>query len=346
MTKTYFSTFITGFSDIVGEALKKRLPDAEIKLITDGLVFYGTHQSPEIIKQIRFFTNSFIALKYFPTLNKKSVDEMVRLTLGDKDIIPQIHTSIPKQRTTFRIMATQENQFVGIERNLKERLESKIAQNKNLVIDRALPDIEFLFTLRREGFGLFGQRLTRHTSYDKILEKGELYPELAHILCLLSEPTVQDRFLDPFCGWGSIPVARAAGFPYTTVYAADIDNKLIERTRLKAKEVKKQVIANKADALDLQAFADKSIDKIVTDPPWGLHDKELHLEKFYRDMLREFERIIKPNGLIIILTSQKDLFEKILGGVESQLKLIKKYDTLVSGQKAAAYKIHPQSAGS
>ena len=47
-------------------------------------------------------------------------------------------------------------------------------------------------------------RLTKHKAYEKILHKGELRPELSHILCSISEPDADDIFLDPFCGSGTI----------------------------------------------------------------------------------------------------------------------------------------------
>lgn len=338
--KTYFSTFITGFDEVVEHALKQRIKDAQIDLLSDGLVIYRTNAETDVVKQLRFFNNTFVLLKRFPKLGKKPVNEMVKEAIRDSRIMPVILSSVPKKRTRFRIMATEENQFVAMDKNLKDRLEHLIGQHKNFIVDRAYPDIEFLFVVRREGYGLLGLRLTRHTSYEKILEKGEIYPELAHLLCLISEPNASDTFLDPFSGSGAIPVARAVGFPYKAIYAGDIENTNVNKTRQKAKKVNKKITVNKWNALHLNNFSNTSIDKIVTDPPWGLHvGKELNLEKFYEDMLTEFQRIIVPSGIMVILVAKKDLFEVILNKFTDKLKLIKRYDTLVSGQKAGVYKI-------
>jgi len=338
--KTYFSTFITGFDEVVAHALKQRIKDVQIELLSDGLVIYKTNTSADVVKQLRFFNNTFVLLKQFPKLEKNPVNEMIRQAIRDSRIMPTILSSVPKKKTRFRVMATQENQFVGMDKNLKEKMERIIGQNRNFVVDRAYPDIEFLFVVRREGYGLLGLRLTRHTSYEKILEKGEIYPELAHLLCLISEPHAQDTFLDPFSGSGAIPVARALGFPYKTIYAGDIENTYVNKTKQKAKKVNKKISVSKWNALHLNNFTDNSIDKIVTDPPWGLHvGKELNLEKFYEDMLKEFYRITKTQGMMVILVAKKDLFESVLNNFTDKLKLLKRYDTLVSGQKAGVYKI-------
>lgn len=311
--KTYYSTFITGFSELIKQSLIHEIKDVQIDLLHDGLVIYKTNTPLEVIKKIRFVNNTFILLKRYPKLGNRPIEEMMKDALKGSDFIADINTSLSKGMAKFRIMATNKNQFVSMDKDLRDKLEKKMQQIKGLILDRTNPDVEFTFAVRRDGYGLFGLRITRHTSYEKILEKGEIYPELAHILCLISEPRVTDIFLDPFCGSGAIPVARTKGFLYKTVYASDIENKSIEITKLKANKAKKKIVVTKSNALRLDSFADSSIDKIVTDPPWGLYSgKELNLEIFYEDMLKEFQRIIKPNGIIVILVAKKDIFETVL----------------------------------
>jgi len=55
-------------------------------------------------------------------------------------------------------------------------------------------------------------------------------------------------------------------------------------------------------------------------------------------MLVEFIRILKDNAVMVILIAKKELFEELINNF-SNLSLISKYDILVSGKKAAIYKI-------
>lgn len=55
-------------------------------------------------------------------------------------------------------------------------------------------------------------------------------------------------------------------------------------------------------------------------------------------MLKEFIRVLKPGGLMVILIGQKELFEKVLTNFPD-LQFVEKYNILVSGKKAAIYKI-------
>lgn len=338
--KTYYSTFITGFNEVIKQALVSYIKDVKIDLLSDGLIIYKTNASLEAIKQLRFFNNSFLLLKFFPKIGHNPINEMLKQAIGDKRLTPNIHDLLPSKTTAFRIMATIENQFVAIDRNLQEKLESIISQNKTLILNRSKPDVEFLFVARREGYGLFGLRLTRHTSYEKILEKGEIYPELACILCLISEPRADDVFLDPFFGSGTIPITRVVHFPYRSIYAGDNNKQCVDGVKAKVKKIKKPIAVNLLDAIHLTNFDNHSVNKIVTDPPWGLYlGKELSLEKFYEEMLTEFNRVLKRDGLLVVLVGKKELFETVLSKFSKTLMLVKRFDTLVSGQKAGVYKI-------
>lgn len=338
--KKYYSTFITGFSEVVKQALLSRIKDVKIDLLSDGLVIYKTSADTDTIKQLRFFNNSFLLLQQFPKLGANPINEMFRQVIRNKSLISVIHNYIPMKNTAFRVMATIENQFVSMDKNLLGKLESIISQEKGLILNRSKPDIEFLFAVRREGYGLFGLRLTRHTSYEKILEKGEIYPELAHILCLISEPKADDAFLDPFCGSGAIPLARAKGFPYKTIYASDIEKVFVDKVRNKANNLKSKVVVEQCNALKLRNISNNSIDKVVTDPPWGIYlGKELNLEQFYQDMLMELWRVLRPDGLLVVMVANKDLFETVLDKFSDKLGLLIRFDTLVSGQKAGVFKI-------
>lgn len=332
----YFSTFITGFDKVVADELNQCLRDVEVVLLTDGLVIYKTTSSVEEIKKLRFLNNSFVLLKKFDRVTESSVKNILTSLLQDQNLVNIVRQSFPGKNLKFRIRASVKNQFVSLDRNLLINLEDKITRSvRNFRVDRSLPDVEFLITVRSEGFGLAGVQFTSRLNYEKTLEKGELYPELAYILCLISEPDKDEVFFDPFAGHGSIPAQRL-NFPHKQIMAGEIDRDL---QRKLVRKFAKQVVVVPVDALGLSTISDNSIDKIVTDPPWGLYDTEKDIPKFYSLMLIQFLRVIRHEGIMVILTAQKELIEELLGKFEGQLKLEEKYNTLVSGKKAGVYKI-------
>jgi 23S rRNA G2069 N7-methylase RlmK/C1962 C5-methylase RlmI len=66
--------------------------------------------------------------------------------------------------------------------------------------------------------------------------------------------------------------------------------------------------------------ADESFDIIVTDPPWGhRHMKSSQLNKQYHAWIREWSRVLKPGGLLVISTITSRI-------VEDKMNVAKKFE--------------------
>ncbi len=336
--KTYFSTFITGFDKVVEQALKKTLKDVSIEMLADGLVIYKTNAFPEEIKKIRFFNNSFSLLTQLENIDSNLPNPFIKQVMRDPTLDKMISPHLTK-KITFRVIVSKENELIKIHSEIMKKLEDRLSQIKDLSLNRANPEVELWFILRREGLGLFGLRLTKHGNYEKTLQKGELRPELANILCLLSEPQTDDIFLDPLSGSGSIPIERAKSFSYKQILTGDIDPTIVNNLRTKTSKLNKNITVGRWDATNLKTFRENSVDKIVTDPPWGLHSGiHLNLPVFYSNIFNEFQRVLKPGGMLVILVAKKELLENVLK-YHKNFRLLEVYTTLVNGQKAAVYKI-------
>ncbi|MBI4029247.1 MAG: hypothetical protein HY376_02680 [Candidatus Blackburnbacteria bacterium] len=334
---TYFSTFIPGLGEVVTGALKERFPDVEIVLLLDGLVIYKTDSISEEIVKLRFLNNTFYVLHFFKHIEKASLPSLVKFIYQSdflkKMELPRLSSSV----RTFRVITSFENELGKVDQNLLKNMEEKLTRVTGLTLDRGKPDLEFWFLGRTEGVGFFALRLTRKTSGEKSLKPGELRSELANLLCLLSEPKAGEVFLDPFAGWGGIvKESLQSGFKFKTVYASDIDKGKVDAL----KSVCPDVNVNWSNSSNLTYLRNFSVDKIVTDPPWGLADRleTPEIEDLYEKSFREFARILRPDGIIVLLTSRKLTMEKLLKE-NADLKLVSKYDVLVNGKKARVYKI-------
>lgn len=335
----YFSTFITGFQEVVEAELKKLLPEIKILRLLDGLIIYETSASIQDIQKLRFINNSYIWLSQSTYNEGQKPEQIIESLLRMSDFTRAREATSLKFVKFFRVIVSKENETIAVDRQLLEKAESKIFYSTHLKVHRTLPDIEYWFIFRKEGISLFGARITplgKETT--RKYEKGELRQELAHILVLLSDPQKEDIALDPFAGSGAIVLERIQTYPYTKMYASDIKDDLIEDLKRKTKWGQQKIIVEKHDALNLDNLEDNSINKIITDPPWGLYEKpQDDMEDFYRKMLLEFRRILNQDGTIVILVGRDSGFDKIL--TESQFSQIKKIDILVSGQKASVYNL-------
>lgn len=340
--RTYVSTFISGLLDPVTSLLKQSINDVEILSAFDGLIIYKTNKIVDEIKQLKFFNNSFSLLEKYDDLasEKDPLNVMLRQANKNEEISVLTQEYFKGNKKTFRIITSHENQLVAVSPKLKLSLELKILKNKKATLDRSEPDIEFWFLYRSEGVGLFMVRLTDNVT-NKQLNKGELRPELAHILCYLAEPTNENILLDPFAGYGAIPLAGVKNFSFKQVNAIDNDDNKLEYIKSKiSKKLLGRLLVKKQDALTLEAFDDASVTKVVTDPPWGIYGNQpIDVTKFYPLMLLEFYRVLKKSGLAIVLIGKKNEFETALNTLGTKFSLEAKYDILVSGKKASVYKL-------
>lgn len=342
---TYLSTCISGVQEYVAELLQQAIPNVTLRLVLDGLLVYETDRPTADIKTLRCVNNSFVVFQTFTHLSNQPIQEMARALGRDHALRDRIapHITPAEYGKTFRLITSRENQLVALDNQLRIPIEQTICGIHRLKVNRSLPHIEFWLLARSEGYGFFLKRLTRHTTYEKILEKGELRPELAHIMCALSEPDEQDIVLDPFCGSGAIPLERAAVFPYHLIFACDQDATKIQAVKRKVRGLRKNrpVVTKQQSALHLEAFETGFIHKIITDPPWGFfNQQETDLAAFYEQMLREFLRVLKPNGTIVLLTARKAELEGVLATHFAEtLHVVQQYHILVSGKKAAIYKM-------
>jgi tRNA (guanine6-N2)-methyltransferase len=319
--KSYYSTFVPGLIEPVEEALRAVLPDSKTLLALDGLIAYETSANSAAIEKLAFVTNSFYILKRF---EGASVPEMAAAVIDDRA------WNVEAPRGSFRVIASVANQLVALDSKIMEGLELRIAERTKLRPNRSKPDHEFWLLQRSEGYGFFSLRLSHHKAYDKSLQKGELRPELATILCRLSDPAPNELFLDPFCGSGAIPIQRAQFAP-GLIIASDHDERKIESLKQRIKELglRKRVVVRRDDALHLSRYKDASIHKIVTDPPWG-HFSELPVAQFYPAMLKEIARVLRPGGKLVLLTAENL-------SLDERFTLTKEFNILVSGKKAAVY---------
>lgn len=335
----YYSTFVPGLLEPVKDSLLRALKHCLVRIELDGLIAYETNAEVNDIRNLVFVTNTFRILKSLPQDTRRIIADMASQVLADRSLRIRPVRRDGKGPQTFRVITSVANHLVPLDQRLMKQLEQKISSQTRLRPNRSKPDHEFWLLQRSEGFGFFAIRVSHHKSYDKMLQKGELRPELANILCRLSRPSHGELFLDPFCGSGAIPLQRAR-FSVGLIFASDSDQHKIDSLKLRIRKLglQKKIIARCENALDLRRFENGSIHKIVTDPPWGhFESTQIPLDEFYDRMLAEFCRLLAPEGLLVVLTAQDAILETTIQKNASKLETLKRFNILLSGKKAAIH---------
>ena len=344
--KLFFASFASGMQFIVKDILRKQIPDAEICQLFDGAVFFETDKPYDRLNMY-CFNNIFSVIVY--TENKNGdIESFIRQIIKTR-LQSDIISNNSKKYRTFRVVVSSENQFVSVNEKLKVQIEKLISSQSKLKLNRSSSNAEFWILYRTEGFCYFLKRLSKHTAYEKLLNKGELHPEIAYLMNWLSDPDKNDVVLDPFCGNGSVPLRRALIFPAKLIFAFDADYDMINIVRKKIVASKslsdmRNIVIRKVDIKYLdKELLQESIDKIVTDPPWGSYEKmNMEIEEFYEMMLLKMENVLKNNGVIVLLISRNNYIEKLIETIPN-LSVEQNYNVLVSGKKANLVKLKKQT---
>ena len=328
----FVSTFITGFQSIVQSDLAVRFPKIKILNLFDGLVHYRFDGDSRELEKVIYFNNTFFVLK---TMKGKGLNFPL--------LVNSVCTSknyFIVNKGSFRVRFVQENQFAKVDKSLTRRAEDYVLANSKLKLDRLSPTNEVWFSIRREGFAFCGELISKREFTEKNLNKGELRPEVAYFLCCFADVKPEDTILEPFCGYGSIPTQLAKKFRFQKLYISDIEAERVELTKSR-----KQILAATeglidccvADALLLNHIEDKSIKLVITDPPWGFYEDIGDVNEFYSKMFKSFDRVLAPDGRMVILSARKEELEQT--AAETGFKIKNSLHTLVNGKKAGVYLI-------
>ena len=326
----FISSFITGFQHVVEKNLPQILAGVKILHVFDGLVHYQYAGDSHNLDKIIYFNNTFFVLK---TMKGKGLNfpSLVGAVSSEKK-----YYLINKG--TFRVRFQNENQFVKVDKNISKKAEETVLHNSKLHLDRLSPTTEIWYSIRREGFAFCGQLISKREFTEKNLNKGELRPEIAYLICCYADLNQDDVVAEPFCGYGSISVQLIKKFRFQKLFASDIDKEKIS-IYMQKKQLKDnpQIELSVNDAFVLPQIIDRSVDVVITDPPWGYFEQIDDIGEFYKKMFTSFKRILKENGRMIILSARKDEIEK--AALEMNVQILSSLHTLVNGKKASLYKM-------
>jgi tRNA G10 N-methylase Trm11 len=343
MKNIYFASFAAGMRLVVEDILKKQIQDVKILRLFENAVLFETGNSYSTLNMF-CFNNIFLLIAYTEKMRPMMIENFIR-QVADSGIQSEVISNNTKKYKTFRVVVSSENRLVQVADGLKNKIEKLISSQSNLLLDKRNPDAEFWITRLNDGFCCFMKRLSRHAAYEKTLNKGELHPEIAFLMNWLADADKNDVVLDPFCGYGAIPVMRALHFPTKQIYAFDCDAKMAGIVKKKIAKRKsltnmKNILVKKIDVKDLdKELPPESVDKIVTDPPWGEYEKlKMGVKEYYYFILSQLEKVLENDGIIVMLAGREIDMASLVSKF-SNLSLLQNYNMLVSGKKANMVKI-------
>jgi tRNA (guanine6-N2)-methyltransferase len=176
-------------------------------------------------------------------------------------------------------------------------------------------DVEFWATLIEDELFLairLSDSAMRHRDYKLAHIPGSLRPSVAAALGVLSSPQADDVVLDPFCGAATVLIERAHLARYHLLIGSDIEASGLQSARANIGQRFKPIELHQWDAAALP-LPDRSASRIITNLPWGKrHGSHAENRRLYPRVLREFSRLVPPEGKIVMLTGETRLMNDLL----------------------------------
>lgn len=293
----YIATFPAGCFPVIAKQLKKMpLETLAIMEHDESSVTFSSSLSKEHLIEMRFFTNVFIFIDDIPPSGFISGE-------------------------VFRLYALIEGETQAVPAGERRRYESRIARRFGLLPETSARAVDFVIVQRRSSEPVVTLRLSRAKHKRMARSAGALRPELAHIVLLVAGCRAKDTLLDPFAGTGAIGKEARMGFGLRKVLLFD------------AQPRGEGITVGDARNLPIPAA---SIDRIVTDPPWGYFDQGQPIDQLYASFVTEAARLLRAHGVMVILTTAES--ERFF--VEAtDFTVVQRLPVLVSGKKAVIIKL-------
>jgi tRNA (guanine6-N2)-methyltransferase len=319
-----------GLEPIAAEEIARDL-GGEIKKIGFGVVVFRVPAVDERLLSLRTTEDVFLFAWGSDQLTHRAEDlaNIRRWTAREADWpqLLRIHHTLrpkPKGRPTYRLVTQMEGQHAYLRRDAREALARGLAG--------AVPDswriaeenaaVEFWLTIHDDS-AICGLRLSdrtmRHRLYKLEHRPASLRPTIAAAMIRLAEIRPRHVVVDPMCGAGTLLAERLAVGQLlrggcAPVSGGDLDFGAVRAAAINLRRLGPALLA-RWDARRLP-LASASVDRLLSNPPFGkqLSSPE-EVGPLYRAMLSEYDRVLRPGAIAVLLVSAAGLVRSAARGV-------------------------------
>jgi 23S rRNA G2445 N2-methylase RlmL len=313
-----YAIVLPGLEDIAADEIERDL-GGEVKKTAPGLVVFRVAPIDESVLQLRTVEDVFLLAWGTDALTHRAedLDKIRRWTAHGADWanLLRLHHAVrpkPKGRPTYRLVTQMEGKHGYLRRDagkaLAKGLARKIPESWRPAEENAAVEVWLTVNGSQAVCGLrLSDRTLRHRTYKLEHRPASLRPTLAAAMVRLAEARPIHVLLDPMCGAGTILAERLAALRTVRglvgpVWGGDFDFGAVRAASANLRRLGSSVLVRwDATALPL---ADQSVDRIVSNPPFGKQLGEPgKIGALYRRMARDYERVMRPGGRVVLLVS-------------------------------------------
>jgi len=334
-----------GLETLAFSEIRATIPDAELVKFARGITLFKSAEPAENLLDLHTTEDVFYTLAHIKGLRRgQDALRVLHSATVNSDLTQALATwrrahSGAKPRT-WRVVSQMTGSYdfrrVDAGEAVVSALKRCMPHGMHKVEDDA--DVEVWLWLGG-GDVLIGLRLSdanmRHRSYKREHLPASLRPTVAAAMSWLARPTPEDIVLDPFCGAGTILIERALLAPVSREVGGDMRSEAITMARRNARAADVAVSWHVWDAQALP-LDDASVTRVITNLPFG---KQIETpegnERLYTAVMRQCSRVLQADGLLVALTSEDRLWDRIIR--EHGWKIVKKVVLVVLGQPASIF---------
>jgi tRNA (guanine6-N2)-methyltransferase len=353
---TYYAQTLPGIEEIAWLEVRERLPGAAFGEYLfaknqNGLLLFSFDGDKDDLLKLRTTEDVFLLAANQEKMSRGKEDlSRIYKTVAEGESFGRAVNSLLRWRRfsgppTFRVISRKYGQHQYRRKDFESAvLQGVISRYPHWtpVVDGGQVEIWANMLGSQLIIGLrLSDRSMRHR-YDKRVElPASLRPSVAAAMVFLTDPQPEDYFLDPLCGSGTILLERMNAGPYAKILGGDIAGEAVEATRQNLPQRRKGRKQQKIDVRLWDATAlpleDGSISKVAANLPFGKQIAAAQdLEKLYTGIFSEMARVVKPQGRIVLLSSEYDLVKQLMRR-QPKLEIMTGYSVAILGTWGRIY---------
>ena len=324
---TYYAQTMPGVEEIAWLEIRKRLHGAHFLRYLfaeeqNGIVVFDYAGSAADLLRLRTVEDVFMQVAFHDKLSPlrrdlRTIGEIIATSEGfGRAVNDYLRIRRFSGPPSYRVISRQYGKFEYSRKDLTETVWRALKQRYprwSPVADDAQVEVwaNLLGTTLLIGMRL-SDRAMRHRFERQVELPASLRPSVAAAMIFLTDPQPDDIFLDPMAGSGTILYERMQAGPAAGLLGGDIDPERVQAARKNLRPAGKRAAPDvrQWDARQLP-LDDASVDKVATNPPFGKQlGKDMSPKQLYGPLLAELQRVVRPGGRIVLLSSEYDLIKE------------------------------------
>jgi len=325
MTFQYVVHTIKGFGDIAKAEILLKIPEAFIISSKAKAIVFEATTMPGQLPALRTVDDVGLLV-----VLDQPVSDLQSPTFMTKDIIGKIQSArdlLSKTRklsTTFSVTISRYKSAVNTEA-LTTSLSKQLSEALHMdFTPRSHENFDIRLDLELETYSLsirVGTKPSFHRAYKISSQPGALKPSVgASIVCAALGTATGLKIVDNLCGSGTI--LCEAALMNNIPYGGDISDSSVNIARKNLSSIYRNLDAT-IKQLDATSSPWKTaeFDGALSNVPWDIQIPTTSIMTLYDRVIKEYGRIVKPNGTIAILSKKPDFITKLLKKYVSPISL-------------------------